>query len=129
MPDADTLAEIGSEAEVGIEGSHPALAGHIFGTQATSAEVYVFYDRELARLGWRVDPPPYAMSTVELDLKIYCRSKALLRLAIEDRARAFQPSLYKGKSYVTVYDSSLIAMDPGEPCPRPPLPPPPTPIR
>jgi hypothetical protein len=109
-------------------GSHPAFAGHIFGTRRASADVYAFYDRELASLGWHIDRPPYAMSTVELANKLYCKSRASLRLAIEDKARAYQPSLYQGKAYATVFDARLIAVDPSQACPKPPLPAAPTPI-
>ena len=64
MPEAEELAEVGGEDTVGIDGSRPAFAGHIYGTAATSAEVYAFYERELGRLGGdlrrrhtRVAPP------------------------------------------------------------------------
>ena len=121
MPGADELGEVGANASLGLEGGHAAFAGHIFGTTAASAEVYAFYDRELARLDWRVDTPPYSRSTVELANKLYCKPRTSFRLAIEDRDRAFQPSFYKGKSYVTVFDATLLAVSPGQPCPRPPL--------
>ena len=37
---------------------------------------------------------------------------------IDDKNRAFQPSLYKGKDYLTVFDATLLAADPHTACPR-----------
>lgn len=51
MPGADELARVGGDRELTIDGPQTPFAGHIFGTTATSAEVYAFYERELARLG------------------------------------------------------------------------------
>lgn len=121
MPGADELSQVGAGASSGIEGGSPAFAGQIFGTMATSDEVYAFYDRELGRLGWRIDTPPYASSTVELANKLYCKSKTSFRLAIKDKDRAFQPSFYKGRVYVTVFDARLRAVSPSQQCPKPPL--------
>jgi hypothetical protein len=121
MADSDVLLETGSEAERGIDGSTEAFAGHVFGTSATSAEVYTFYERELARLGWRPERGPYSRSGVELENRDYCKSGATFRLAIKDKNRAFQPSLYKGKDYVTVFDAALLGTDPRQQCPLPPI--------
>lgn len=121
MDGADELAEVGGEARIGIDGSTPTFAGHTFGTTATSAEVYAYYERELARLGWRAELPPFSRSSVELENRLYCTGKASFRLAIKDRDRAFQPAFYRGRTYVTVFDATLIAVNPGQPCPRPPL--------
>lgn len=89
---------------------------------------YMFYARELARLGWRVDTPPHAMSSAELENRLYCKSKASFRLAIKNKETAFQPAFYRGRSYTTVFDARLIAADPKASCPRPGLGPPATPI-
>jgi hypothetical protein len=121
LPASDQLLEVGSDASSGIDGSVAAFAGHIFGAAATSADVYVFYERELARLGWLVEPPPYARATTETDIRLYCKVGVIFRLAIDDKAKAFAPSVYKGKDYVTVFDATLVANDPSFPCPRPPV--------
>lgn len=122
MDGADELAEVGGEARTGVDGSTPTFAGHIFGTTAASAQVYAYYERELTRLGWHAQPPPFAMSTAEIENRLYCTDKASFRLAIEDRDRAFQPAFYRGRTYATVFDATLIAVGPGQPCPRRPLP-------
>lgn len=128
MPDADELAELGAERAAGAEGSTPMFAGHIFGTRSTSAEVYAFYERELGRLGWRLDTPPFASSTAELENRLFCNSKRSFRLAIKNKDTAFQPAFYRGRSYTTVFDATLIATDPKTSCPRPGLGPRPTAI-
>lgn len=127
MPGADELGEVGGPARTGIDGSTPTFAGHIFGTLATRAEVYAYYERELARLAWRPQTPPFAMSSAEIENREYCKPKESFRLAIKDKDRAFQPAFYRGHDYVTVFDATLIADDPQSPCPLPPLSPPPTP--
>lgn len=128
MPGAGELAEVGAEHAVGIEGRTPTFAGHIFGTLTTSADVYAFYERELGRLGWRLDTPPFASSTAELENRLYCNSKRSFRLAIKNKATAFEPAFYRGRSYTTVFDARLIATDPKTSCPRPGLGPRATPI-
>ncbi|HYR94983.1 MAG TPA: hypothetical protein VEP48_12345 [Methylomirabilota bacterium] len=129
MPGADELAEVGSDAQAGIDGSFAAFAGRVFGTMSPSSEVYRFYERELGRLGWYIDPPPYSMSTVEIENRSYCEKKVWFRLAINDKSKAFQPSFYNGRDYVTVFNATLIAVDAGAPCPRPLPNPEPTPRR
>ena len=119
MPEAEELAQVGGEDTVGIDGSRPAFAGHIYGTAATSADVYGFYERELGRLGWRPETPPYSRSTAELENRLYCESKISFRLAIKNKATAFEPAFYRGRSYATVFDARLIAADPKATCPRP----------
>ncbi len=118
MPAADELARVGGDARTGIDGSTPAFAGHIFGTMATSADVYAYYESELARLGWHTQPPPFSMSTDELENRLYCKPKASFRLAIKNKDTAFQPAFYRGRAYVTVFDATLITADPESPCPR-----------
>lgn len=125
-PDSDQLLEVGDNAFQGIDGGYAAFAGHVFGTTMSSAEVYAWYERELARLGWRIQPPPYSRGSAEIENRLYCRPGASFRLAIDDKTRAFQPALYKGKDYTTVFDATLIAADPRSACPRPPLTPFPT---
>lgn len=70
--------------------------------------------------------PPFPRSTVELENREYCTPKAVFRLAIKDKDRAFQPAFYRGQNYTTVFDASVIGIDPGPPCPLPPLSPAPS---
>jgi hypothetical protein len=65
-------------------------------------------------------------SSVELENREYCTPKAVFRLAIEDKDRAYQPAFCRGQSYTTVIDATLIGIDPGTPCPLPPLSPAPS---
>ncbi len=126
MPGADELARVGGDRELTLDGPQTPFAGHIFGTTATSAEVYAFYERELARLGWKREPYVLGRSSVELENREYCTPKALFRLAIKDKDRAFQPAFYRGQTYTTVFDARLEGIEPGPPCPIPPLSPPPS---
>ena len=120
LPGSTELLEVGSDARAGIDGSVPAFAGHIFGSALASSDVYAYYEREIAKLGWRTEPPPYARSTTELETRVYCRTGVILRLAIDDKAKKFDPSFYQGRDYATVFDATLIANDPKLACPRVP---------
>lgn len=121
MPGADELARVGSGRLFTLEGEKPPFAGHIYGTSATSADVYQFYERELARLGWQPQTPPYPSSTVELENRLSCKRKLEFRLAIEDKDRAFRAAFYHGKAYTTVFDARLRAIDPTIGCPMQPF--------
>ncbi|OGO73525.1 MAG: hypothetical protein A3G84_07310 [Chloroflexi bacterium RIFCSPLOWO2_12_FULL_71_12] len=118
MPGADLLATVGDRRISTITGPQPAFAGHIFGTFASSDEVYAWYEAELSRLGWSKDRA-FGRSTVELENREYCRpgSGARFRLAIKDKDRAFREELYKGRDYVTVFDARLMAVPMNAPCP------------
>lgn len=126
MPGADGLAEVGAERRLTPDGAQSPFAGHIFGTLATSAEVYAFYERVLARLGWRPETPPFSRSTAELENRLYCAGRATFRLAIEDKDRAFQQAFYHGRTYLTVFDARLIGESRSSSCPSAPRSPPPT---
>ena len=128
MPGADELAEVGGERRSTLDGAQSPFAGHIFGTLASSAEVYAFYERELARLGWQPETPPFSRSSAELENRLYCTRRATFRLAIKDKDRAFEPAFYQGRVYATVFDARLIGESRSSTCPSPPLSPPPTPI-
>src|SRR6266508_2426572 len=82
MQGADELALVGSDRLFTFEGERPPFAGHIYGTMATSADVYAFYERELARLGWQLEAPPFLRSSAELENRVYCKRKVEFRLAI-----------------------------------------------
>jgi hypothetical protein len=121
MPGADELARVSGDRKMTIDGPQNAFAGHIYGTGASAAEVYAFYEAALERLGWRKQPPPFGTTTVELENREYCNPKVGFRLAIEDQARAFQPAFYQGHTYATVFDARLEANPPSAPCPLIPL--------
>jgi len=118
MPGADQLGHVGGERIKTLDGEQPPFVGYIFGTAASTEEVFAFYARELARLGWKPNGGA-GRSTVELDLRWWCTSKVAFRLGIEDKARAYQPGFYKGKDYATVFDARLIAYGAITTCPRP----------
>lgn len=117
MPGADELAHVGDERHNSIEGPQPPFEGFIFGTLSSRDTVYTFYEGELARLGWKREPRVLGMSTVELEVREYCMPRVVFRLAIKDKARAFQPDFYRGRDYVTVFDARLIGVDPTGKCP------------
>jgi len=119
MQGADELALVGSDRLFTFEGERPPFAGHIYGTMATSADVYAFYERELARLGWQLEAPPFPRSSAELENRVYCKRKVEFRLAIKDKDSAFRAEFYRGRTYTTVFDASLLAIDPAIPCPMP----------
>lgn len=116
MSGADELAHVGDERRTTIEGAQRPFEGRIFGTMATAEEVFAFYGRELMALGWQRQQA-VGRSTVELDLRSWCKPKIWFRLAIVDRARAFQPAFYRGRDYTTVFDATLIGTDPKSACP------------
>jgi hypothetical protein len=119
LSQADELARVGADRTITLEGEQPPFAGHIYGTSGTSAEVYAFYEVELARLGWRPQRPPYPRSTAELESRLYCKSRVEFRLAIKDKETAFRPEFYQGHVYTTVFDARLRAIDPNASCPLP----------
>ncbi len=45
----------------------------------------------------------------EIEAWWWCKPKAIFRVGIEDNRRAFDPSIYKGKDYVTVFEAGLVA--------------------
>jgi hypothetical protein len=126
MPGADELARVGSDRRFTLDGEQVPFAGHIYGTTATSADVYAFYESELARLGWQKQALPYPRSSAELENRIYCKTGAQYRLAIKNKETAFRTEFYRGRVYTAVFDARLTAEDPGAPCPLPPLTPRPT---
>lgn len=121
MPGADQLGHVGGERIKTLDGEQEPFEGYIFGTAASTEEVFAFYEQELGRLGWKPNGSA-GMSTVELDVRWWCSPKISFRLGIEDKARAYQPGFYKGKSYTTVFDARLLPYG-GTTCPRPSPPP------
>ena len=116
MPGADQLGHVGGERIKTLDGEQQAFEGYIFGTAASTDEVFVFYTQELARLAWKPNGSMVGASGVELDLRWWCTSKVAFRLGIKDKARAFQPAFYRGKDYATVFDATLLPYG-GATCP------------
>src|SRR5688572_16990354 len=123
MPGADELARIGGDRRFTWEGEQQPFAGHIYGTTATSADVYSYYESELERLGWLKQSLPYSRSSAELENSLYCKKGRQFRLAIKNKDTAFQAAFYRGRVYTTVFDARLHPHDPKSPCPLPPRPP------
>jgi hypothetical protein len=123
MPGADELARVGGDRIFTFEGEQNPFAGHIYGTTATSADVYSYYESELERLGWLKQSPPYPRSSAELENRLYCKTGLGFRLAIKNKDTAFQAAFYRGRDYTTVFDARLHPHDPKSPCPLPPRPP------
>ena len=116
MPGADQLGHVGGERIRTLDGEQQPFEGYIFGTAASSDEVFAFYTQELVRLGWKPDSSG-GLSTVELEVRWWCTPKAGFRLAIEDKVRAFEPAFYKGRDYATVFDATVIAYGEISACP------------
>jgi hypothetical protein len=124
MSGADELARVGGDRFFSLAGGEQEpFAGHIYGTTATSADVYSYYESELERLGWLKQSPPYPRSSAELENRLYCKKGLGFRLAIKNMDTAFQAAFYRGRQYTTVFDASLHPHDPKSPCPLPPRPP------
>ena|SRR5687768_1790897 len=128
MPGADDLGYFGGDRRFKLGGSFedPPFAGHRYGTGAAKAEVYSYYEVELARLGWLRVGPHYFGSSTDLEGRLYCKKGRDFRVAIKDKVRASH--LYVGRTYTTIFETSLFPNDPNSPCPRSPRPAPtPTP--
>ncbi|MEK6619376.1 MAG: hypothetical protein AABZ26_00210, partial [Chloroflexota bacterium] len=79
-------------------------------------EVFGFYSGELERLGWKRDSYQVFASTGETDAWGWCKPRMRFRLAIQ-KPGDFEPSFYRGKTFATVFDATLIGRDPDVPCP------------
>jgi hypothetical protein len=121
MPGADDLRYFGGDRRFKLGGAfeQSPFAGHTYGTTATSADVYSYYESELARLGWLREGPNYFGSSTDLEGRLYCKKGLMFRVAIKDKDRAFQLAFYRGRTYTTVFEASVHPNDPKSPCPRP----------
>ncbi len=120
MPSAVELLHFGGDNQMTLDGPLDAWDGYIFGVPVDAAEVLAFYDRELARLGWSVDPLRLTQLSTETEAKVWCRSLLAFRIGIKDQARAFQPDFYRGQTFRTVYEARITAQPPGTTCPARP---------
>jgi hypothetical protein len=116
MPGAEELLHVGNVRRMTIDGQQRAFDGRIFGVMVPSAELIAHYDRELLALGWQRERAT-GLSTVELELRSWCKPKLWFRLGIADKERAFDPALYRGRDFVTVFDARLVGVDPKSECP------------
>ena len=118
LTDATELGHFSGEQRLSPDGPVEAYDARVFGTQQSEAAVLDYYQRELARLGWKSDTLEAIRNTVELRAWAWCKRGMTARLAIEDKARAFRPDFYKGQDFQTVFEASLKGRDPNfEKCP------------
>ncbi len=115
LPGADELDRGGRESQQTLRGPQPPDFGLIFGTQADADAVQAYYDRELRALGY-VPIPGAVPGAVDLAAWLWCGPQATLRLAIKEPDRAYQPSLYRGNTYRTVFNPVLSGKSVGTTC-------------
>lgn len=116
MPGAVELAHVGNDRRATVEGEQDPFDGWIYGTQASADEVLAFYAAELTRLGWKPDRYRVVAATTEVKAWGWCKPGVRFRLAI-DREGTNSPALYKGQSYATTFDATMIGRDPKVTCP------------
>lgn len=117
LPGAVELGRVGSERLTTLDGPQAAFDGYILGTDVDASQVRDYYARELERLGWQPDRLAGLASTAEIEAWGWCRSRVNFRLAVKDQRKAFRPEFYKGQSYRTVFDATLVSRTPSMPCP------------
>lgn len=120
MSGAVELLHFGGDNQMTPDGPLDAWDGYIFGVPADAADVFAFYERELARLGWSVDPLRLSRLSTETEAKAWCRSLLTFHIGIKDQARAFQPDFYGGQTFRTVFEAGITARPPGTTCPAGP---------
>jgi hypothetical protein len=116
MPGADELAHFGREKEFTVDGPGFAFDSYLYGTQATDTDVISFFDQQLKRLGWTRDESSVVMGTTDLRARGWCKPRMTYRLAIVDKDHSYEPSIYRGKRYVTVFDAGLLSVRPDARC-------------
>jgi hypothetical protein len=118
MPEATELGHFFSEQRFTPEGPVDAYDVRVFGIQLSEAAVLDYYQREMAKLGWKSDQLYAFHSTAELRAWAWCKSTMTARLAIKDTASAFQPDFYRGQDFQTVFEAGIRGRDPKiEACP------------
>lgn len=108
MPGAEELAHFAREREFTVEGPAFSFDRYLFGTMATTDEVVASYDRELRRLGWTPDRFAVVSGTTDLRVRGWCKPRMAFRVAEKDQDVAFNPSIYRGKTYTTFFDAGLL---------------------
>lgn len=117
MADAVELGHFNGDKRTTFEGPQQAFDGRVFGVQVADADVHAFYDRELRRLGWIPDRLATSISSVEIQAWGWCKGTMKFRIGIQDQPRAFRPEFYRGQSFRTVFDASIMGRDPSLGCP------------
>lgn len=121
LPGAEVLRRVGGERFNNITGPQGSFTGAVYGTQATQAEVFAFYERELTRLGWVADYKP-GVGTGELpNGRGWCKPRMYYRLAIYDPRRYERTGITDGARFGTVFDARLQAIERGCPYTPPPF--------
>ena len=115
MPGAEELAQFGKERGDTVTGPAFATHAYLFGTQAGDEEVIAFYDRELRRLGWAREDDAVVSGSTDRYVSGWCKPRLTYRLAMKQE-RAFEPSVYQGKTFRTVFDAGLVAVRAGRTC-------------
>jgi hypothetical protein len=119
MPGSERLAHFEREQGNTVEGPQFAHDTFLFGTQAAMEEVLAFYDRELRVSGWTRDDFAVTQATTELRSWGWCRPRKAFRVAIErPGARVYAPDVMKGRTFRTLFDAGLQAVDQGSKCGR-----------
>ena len=113
-PGAVVLRTVQAEPFNNITGHEAAFYGHLFGVPASAADMHAFYDRELAKLGWRVTRAP-SRSTIDTAAWGWCKPKLLFSLSIIDPRGYSVIPLTGAEQYQTVIDARLAGVDEG--CP------------
>ena len=109
-PGAVALRTVQAEPFNNITGHEAAFYGHLFGVPAAAADIHTFYDRELAKLGWRVTRDPL-LGTIEVDGWGWCKPTLLFRLGILDPRGYGRIPLTGAEQYQTVIDARLAGTD------------------
>lgn len=104
-----------------FEGPRAAFDGYILGTNADAQAVETYYAAELERQGW-IRESTTLRATDELTAWWWCKGRMTYRLAIKDQERAFRPEFYRGQTFETVLDATLISRDRAMSCPHIPRP-------
>ena len=110
MPGSEDLGSGGGDTNNFLGRNDFAFATRTFGVEVAPQEVFAYYDRELARLGWQ-SYPSRVSSSLHLQDRWYCRSGAVIDLATIDQTRSSLPA------HKTIFDVALLATPPGEACP------------
>lgn len=120
LPDAEVLRRVGGERFNNITGPQGSFTGAVYGTQATQAEVFAFYQRELTRRGWVADGTSTLSSGELPGGRGWCKPRMYFRLAIFDPQRYERTGITDGARFRTVFDARLQASELG--CPYTPRP-------
>lgn len=106
MPASERIRTTGSERFNNITGPEPAFAGAIWGSGEDLSAIYLYYYRELARLGWREIPDPILVD-VEISAKGWCKPDMHFRLGFFDPDNYADVGIENGQRFKTVFQAVL----------------------